>query len=103
MLRRSLILSAVTGSGFDSSKALNASSISLKSIALSSCFSMANTRRDKAATVRFLAFRYLQLSAFRLPRENAAGGYKYGHCRKKQAELHHWWHGGVSVARTPFG
>ena len=39
---------------------------------------------------------------FRLPRENAAGGYKYGHCRKKQAELHQWWHGGVSVARTPF-
>jgi hypothetical protein len=52
------------------------------------------------------AWRYspslLALVLFRLPRENTAGGYKYGHCRKKQAELHQWRHGGVSVARTPF-
>ena len=31
----------------------------------------------------------------RFPRENAAGGYKCGHGRKKQGELHQRWHVGV--------
>src|SRR6516225_246623 len=52
MWRKSAILSAVIGSGLDCSDALNASSMSPKSILLSSCFSIAVLLTKAAPVIR---------------------------------------------------